>query len=69
MGCHPEEADQALGVGPREPHEGLQSQVQGLALGEGNLHYQYKLGHERIEHTPAKKNFGVLVSAKLELSQ
>ena len=29
-----------------------------LHLGHGNPHYQYKLGDERIEHTPAKKDMG-----------
>ena len=26
-----------------------------LHLGRGNTHYQYKLGDEKIEHSPAKK--------------
>ena len=36
-----------------------------LRLGPGNSHYQYKLGDVRIEHSPAKKNLGVLVDGKL----
>lgn len=40
-----------------------------LHLCHGNAHNLYKLWDVRIEHGPAEKNFGVLVSAKLELSQ
>ena len=29
-----------------------------LHLGQGNPHYQYKLGHERIECSPAEKELG-----------
>ena len=29
-----------------------------LHLGQGNIHYQYKLGDERIERSPAKKRPG-----------
>ena len=29
-----------------------------LHLGRGNPHYQYKLGDERIECSPAKKSWG-----------
>ena len=32
-----------------------------LHLCQGNPHYQYKLGNERIECSPAKKNLGILV--------
>ena len=32
-----------------------------LHLGHVNSHYRYKLGDERIEHSPAKKDLGVLV--------
>ena len=40
-----------------------------LHMGCGNPHYQYKLWNERIEHNPAKKNLGVLVDDKLDMSQ
>ena len=36
-------------------------------LGQGNLHCQYKLGDERIEHS--SKDLGVLVDGNLDMSQ
>ena len=40
-----------------------------LHPGRGNSCYQYKLGDKRIEHSPAKKDLGVLADGKLEMSQ
>ena len=40
-----------------------------LQLGHGNPHYQYKLKVVRIKHTPAKKDLGVLMDGKLNMSQ
>lgn len=34
------------------------SQCKVLHLGSGKPHCQYKLGHERIEHCPAKRTWG-----------
>ena len=39
-----------------------------LHLGHGNTHYQYKLGDVRIEHSSAKKDLGVQVDGKLDMS-
>ena len=40
-----------------------------LHLGQGNFHNQYKLGDERIECISTKKDLGVLVGGKLDISQ
>ena len=46
---------------PGEPPEVEQIQVQGVAPGSWQPHWQYEPGDVGIEHSPAGKALGVLV--------
>ena len=61
MGCYPER--------PRQAEQWVQENLMRFnkakckVLHLGNLHHQYKLGDGRVEHSPAKKDLGILVDS------
>jgi len=68
MGCYSEGPGQAGEVGLREPHEIQQGQAQGPASGLGQPLLSIQAGDEGRESNPVKKDLGVLVDEKLDIS-
>jgi len=55
-------------VGPCEPNEVQQGQVQGAALGLGNRRYLYKLGEDLLESS-STEDLRALMAEKVDMSQ
>lgn len=55
-------------MGPCEPHEGQQGQVQGAAPGSGQFQAQYRLDRGRNENSPEDKDLEMLVNEKLHIT-